>query len=75
VSNLGWDFGMLHLARVQLSVLHPDDGRVVRKRLLSPVLKWRLPLARLPTAAVVASVDETVSATCALGLWLFGFNG
>jgi hypothetical protein len=63
------------LARVQLSVLHPDDGRAVHRRLLSPVLKGRPPLVRLPTTAVVASADETVSATCALGLRLFGFNG
>jgi hypothetical protein len=63
------------LARVQLSVLHPDDGRAVRRRLLSPVLKRRPSLVRLPTAAVVASADETVSATCARGLRLFGFNG
>jgi hypothetical protein len=63
------------LARVQLSVLHPDDGRAVHRRLLSPVLKRRPPLERLPTAAVVASADETVSATCARGLRLFGFNG
>jgi hypothetical protein len=46
------------LARVQLSILHPDDGRSVRRRLLSPVLKRRPPLVRLPTAAVVASADE-----------------
>jgi hypothetical protein len=38
------------------------------------VLKWWPPLVRLPTAAV-ASVDETVSATCASDLQLFGFNG
>ena len=63
------------LARVQLSVLHPDDGRAMRRRLLSPALKQRPPLVRLPTAVVVASADETVSATCALGLRLFGFNG
>jgi hypothetical protein len=30
---------------------------------------------RLPPAEAVASVDETVSATCALDLRLFGFNG
>jgi hypothetical protein len=63
------------LARVQLSILHPGDGRTVRRWLLSPVLKWWPPLVRLPTAAVVASADETVSATCAPGLRLFGFNG
>jgi hypothetical protein len=63
------------LARVQRSVLHPGDGRAVRRRLLSPVLKRWPPLERLPTAAVVASTDETVSATCAWGLRLFGFNG
>jgi hypothetical protein len=63
------------LARVQLSVLHPASGRAVRRRLLSPALKQRPPLVRLPTAVVVASADETVSATCALGLRLFGFNG
>jgi hypothetical protein len=63
------------LARVQLSVLHPGDGRAVRRRLLSPVLKRRPPLERLPTTAVVASADEIVSATCAWGLRLFGFNG
>jgi hypothetical protein len=39
------------------------------------VLKRRPPLERLPTAAVVASAGETVSATCASGLRLFGFNG
>jgi hypothetical protein len=61
------------LARVQLSVLHPGDGRVVRRWLLSPVLEWGLPLVRLPTAAVV-SADETVGASCAPDLWLFGFN-
>jgi hypothetical protein len=63
------------LARVQLFVLHPDDGRAVRRRLLSPVLKQRPPLVRLPTVAVVASADETVSATCAPGLRPFDFNG
>jgi hypothetical protein len=63
------------MARVQLSVLHLGDGHAVRRRLLSPVLKRRPPLERLPTAAVVASADETVSATHAQGLWLFGFNG
>jgi hypothetical protein len=63
------------LARVQLSVLRPNGGGAVRRRLLSPVLKRRPPLVRLPTAAVVASADETVSATCAPGLRLFGFNG
>jgi hypothetical protein len=63
------------LVTVQLSVLHPGDGRAVRRRLLSPVLKWWAPLVRLPTAAVVASTGETVSATCAPDLRLFGFNG
>jgi hypothetical protein len=38
------------------------------------MLKWWPPLVRLPTAAV-ASTDETVSATCAPDLRLFGFNG
>jgi hypothetical protein len=42
---------------------------------LSSVLRWWLPLERLTTAAVVASAGETVSATCAPGLRLFGFNG
>jgi hypothetical protein len=63
------------LVRVQLSVLHPGDSRAVRRWLLSLVLKWWSPLVKLPTAAVVASADETVSATCARGLRLFGFNG
>jgi hypothetical protein len=63
------------LARVQLSILHPGDGCAVRRWLLSPVLKWWPPLVRLPTAAVVASAGETVSATCAPNLRLFGFNG
>jgi hypothetical protein len=61
--------------RVQLSILHPSDGRVVRRWPLSSMLRWWLPLERLPTAAVVAFVGETVSATCAPGLQLFGFNG
>jgi hypothetical protein len=63
------------LVRVQLSVLHPGDGRAVRRWLLSPVLKWWPPLVRLPTTAVVASAGETVSVTCAPDLRLFGFNG
>jgi hypothetical protein len=63
------------LVRMQLSILHPSDGRSMRRCLLSPVLKWWPPLVRLPTTAVVASADETVSATCAPDLWLFGFNG
>jgi hypothetical protein len=63
------------LARVQLSVLHTGDGRAVRRWLLSLVLKRWPPLVRLPTAAVVASAGETVSATCAPDLRLFGFNG
>jgi hypothetical protein len=63
------------LVRVQLSVLHPSDGRAVRRWLPSPVLQWWPPLVRLPTAAVVASAGETVSATCASDLRLFGFNG
>jgi hypothetical protein len=64
------------LVRVQLSILHPGDGRAVRRWLLSPVLKWWWPpLVRLPTAAVVASTDETVSAACTPNLRLFGFNG
>jgi hypothetical protein len=64
------------LVRVQLSVLHLGDGRAVRRWLLSPVLKWWWPpLVRLPTAVVVASADETVSATCGPDLRLFGFNG
>jgi hypothetical protein len=46
----------------------------MRRWLLSPVLKWWPPLVRLPTTAV-ASADETISATCAPDLWLFGFNG
>jgi hypothetical protein len=62
------------LARVQPSVLHPGDGRAVRRWLLSPVLEWGLPLVRLPTAAVT-STDETVGASCAPNQRLFGFNG
>jgi hypothetical protein len=27
------------------------------------------------SAEAVASANETISATCAQGLWLFGFNG
>jgi hypothetical protein len=62
------------LDRVQLSVLHPGGGYIVRRWLLLPVLKWWPPLVRLPTAAI-ASGDETVSATCAPDLRLFGING
>jgi hypothetical protein len=54
----------------------PLAGAVLVGRwLLSSVLRWWFPLKRLPTAAVAASAGETVSATCAPGLWLFGFNG
>ena len=28
-----------------------------------------------PSAEAVVSADETIKATCALDLWLFGFNG
>jgi hypothetical protein len=63
------------LARVQLSVLHLGDGRAVCRCLMSLVPKRRPPLERLPTTAMVAPADETVSATCARGLRLFGFNG
>jgi hypothetical protein len=63
------------LTRVQLFVLHLGDGRAVRRWLLSPVLKWWPLLVRLPLAEAVASTNETVSATCAPDLRLFGFNG
>jgi hypothetical protein len=36
---------------------------LVRRWPLSSVLRWWPPQVRLPTAGVVASVDETVSAT------------
>jgi hypothetical protein len=42
---------------------------------LSSVLRWWLPLERLPTVAVAASAGETVGATCAPAPQLFGFNG
>jgi hypothetical protein len=42
---------------------------------LSSVLRWWLPLERLPIASVAASAGETVSASCAPGLRHFGFNG
>jgi hypothetical protein len=35
----------------------------VRRWLLSLVLRWSLPLVRLPAAKVVASTGETTSAT------------
>jgi hypothetical protein len=37
---------------------------LVRRWPLSSVLRWSLPLVRLPTAEVVASAGKTVSATC-----------
>jgi hypothetical protein len=37
---------------------------LVRRWPLSSVLRWSLPLVRLPTAEVVAPAGETVSATC-----------
>jgi hypothetical protein len=37
---------------------------LVRRWLLSSALRWWPPQVRLPTAEVVASADETVSATC-----------
>jgi hypothetical protein len=61
------------LARVQLSVLYSGSDRATRRRPLSPALEWGLPLVRLPTTAV-ASADETVGASCAPDLQLFGFN-
>jgi hypothetical protein len=43
----------------------PFAGTVlVRRWPLSSVLRWSPPLVRLSTAEVVASADETVSATC-----------
>jgi hypothetical protein len=42
---------------------------------LSSVLRWWSPWVRLALAEAVASADETVSATCAPDLRLFGFNG
>jgi hypothetical protein len=48
---------------------------LVRRWPLSSVLRWWPPQVRLPTAEGVASADETVSATCAPDLQLFGFNG
>jgi hypothetical protein len=43
----------------------PFAGMVlVRRWPLSSVLRWSSPLVRLPTAEVVASAGETVSATC-----------
>jgi hypothetical protein len=43
----------------------PFAGAALERRWpLSSVLRWWLPQVRLPTAEVVASVDETVSATC-----------
>jgi hypothetical protein len=46
-------------------VQRPFAGMVLARRwpLLS-VLRWSPPLVRLPTAEVVASAGETVSATC-----------
>jgi hypothetical protein len=41
---------------------------------LSSVLKWWQP-EEVASAEAVAPADETVSATCAPGLQLFGFNG
>jgi hypothetical protein len=97
------------LARVQLSVLHPGDGRAARGpatsrsssayaaravlvfwdglgedgsedlsvRFGAAVVHQRgvggPPLVRLPTVAI-ASADETVGASCAPDLRLFGFN-
>jgi hypothetical protein len=37
---------------------------LVRRWLLSSVLRWSSPLVRLPAAEVVASAGETTSATC-----------
>jgi hypothetical protein len=43
----------------------PFAGTIlVRRWPLSSVLRWSSPLVRLPTAEVVASACETVSATC-----------
>jgi hypothetical protein len=40
------------------------DTALVRRWPLSSVLRWSPPLVSLPTAEVVASIGETVSATC-----------
>jgi hypothetical protein len=54
----------------------PLDGTVLVGRWpMSSVLRWWSPWVRLPLAEAVASADETVSATCASDLRLFGFNG
>jgi hypothetical protein len=40
------------------------DAALVRRRSLSSVMRWWPPQVRLPTAGVVVSADETVSAAC-----------
>jgi hypothetical protein len=51
------------------------DAVLVHRWPLSLVLGWWLPQVRLPTPEGAASADETVSATRAPDLRLFGFNG
>jgi hypothetical protein len=47
------------LARVQLSVLHPGDGRAVRRWLLSPTLQMgRTSTTRVRSAASVVSSSK-----------------
>jgi hypothetical protein len=54
----------------------PLAGAVLVGRwLMSSVLRRWSPWVRLPSAEAVSSADETVSATYAPGLRLFGFNG
>jgi hypothetical protein len=63
LSSLPWEDGSEDLfARAEAAAV---AGKLpVQRWPLSSVLRWASPLVRLPTAEVVASAGETISATC-----------
>jgi hypothetical protein len=63
LSSLPWGDGSEDLfTRAEATAIAGKP--LVRRWPLSSVLRWSPPLVRLPTAEVVASASETVSATC-----------
>jgi hypothetical protein len=62
LSSLSWEDGSEDLfTRAEAAAVAGKPP--VRRWPLSSVLRWSLPLVRLPTAEVVASAGETINAT------------